>query len=335
MDPILGSALIGGAFSGVNSLIGGISGSANNKKALAQQQNQFNQMMNWNKYVLDSTREREDNAYQRQANDMKLAGINPLMAGLQGGSASGGGIMPLPNGVDYLGFANSQNDAIANALNTATGGVADAVAKYQEGEKIQNDKTRIFNETIRNGVEMASIMKDIDVKEVQILAEYSGIDLRNAQIDKIQSEIHKVGSELETLAKQRERLEAEIKEINQSIGESKSRVETQKLERRLKETEMSQKQLMDEFYTSIKELTDGNDISVNGMMDILAGAVLGAPLAGAVKGTAGKIRKGAQVLGQKLKGKKGVTATPRMKINRTPQPREYTLRDGSMKRRYN
>lgn len=289
------SSLIGGAFSGLQSIAQGISGSINNKHALAQQQNQFNQMMDWNKYVLDSTREREDNAYQRQAQDMKLAGINPLMAGLGGGSASGGGLMGFPSGVDYIGAAANQNAAIDNALGRGLEGLqlAQEQARIkQEQQRIDNDKQRVVNETKKNGAEIANLMKDLDVKDIDILTKQMQLQLGNAELNKIHSETNKLGSEIETLAKQRQLLQ-------QQIDESKDRMKTNQLEREMRKLDKEYKTVMDRFYGAVNDIT-GDEDSTTQYIDLVAGLALGLPLAGGAKAVGTGLAKGIQGLAKKF-----------------------------------
>lgn len=65
MDPLIGAGLIAGA----GSLVSGLMGSSASAKALS-----------WNKKAQKITWQREDNAVQRRAADLKAAGMSPLLA---------------------------------------------------------------------------------------------------------------------------------------------------------------------------------------------------------------------------------------------------------------
>ena len=80
MDPILGGALIGGAAS----LIGGFMNRDAARDASATNQASAREQMTFQK-------EMSDTAYQRSMKDMKLAGLNPMLAYQQGGASSPGG----------------------------------------------------------------------------------------------------------------------------------------------------------------------------------------------------------------------------------------------------
>lgn len=79
-------------------LITGIIDAVQRKRERQDQLDIYNQSVLRQDRENQLMREREDNAIQRQAVDMKAAGINPLLAGnLGGASASAGGVMSMPS----------------------------------------------------------------------------------------------------------------------------------------------------------------------------------------------------------------------------------------------
>lgn len=102
---------IGGGLA--TSIAGGLLSHWSQSKMLEKQQefiSRENQIM----------REREDNAIRRQVSDMIAAGINPMLAGMQGGAtAQQGGMIGLQSGVDWIGALNSANDTIQGSVANA------------------------------------------------------------------------------------------------------------------------------------------------------------------------------------------------------------------------
>lgn len=105
MDPILGGALIGGAAS----LIGGFLNRDAAASSSSQNQASAREQMTFQK-------EMSDTSYQRSMKDMKLAGLNPMLAYQQGGASSPGGASAAavtPDMSDAAGgLAASARDAI-------------------------------------------------------------------------------------------------------------------------------------------------------------------------------------------------------------------------------
>lgn len=96
-------------------------------------------------------REREDNAIRRQMSDMIAAGINPMLAGMQGGAtAQQGGLIGLQSGVDWIGALNSANDTIQGAMANANEMMKtpSQIAKTKaEAAKIGEEITRLIELT--------------------------------------------------------------------------------------------------------------------------------------------------------------------------------------------
>lgn len=115
MDPVIGGALIGGA----SSLLGGILGSSSARKAQHQQNlwnlSLYREAREWDKSLADTE-------VQRRVNDLKNAGLNPMLAA--GDGASSGSPAPIPGSAqgDIEG-AKMKASGIANAVNSGLSAV--------------------------------------------------------------------------------------------------------------------------------------------------------------------------------------------------------------------
>lgn len=137
---------IGGGLA--TSIAGGLLSHWSQSKMLEKQQDfisKENQIM----------REREDTAIRRQMNDMIAAGINPMLAGMQGGApAQQGGMVGLQSGVDWIGALNSAND-------TMQGAVANANEMLKTPSQIAKTKA----EALKIGEEVKRLIKLTPIEE--------------------------------------------------------------------------------------------------------------------------------------------------------------------------
>lgn len=160
--------IIGGALSAITSGVG---------MGLQAHQNKKNQERE--DKIRRETWEREDNAVQRRAKDMEMAGINPLLAAGDPAQASTGGAVTGQNAPSTEGLAGS----IQNA-----GQIADQMAMAKKMQVLAEQK---------QDAEIAKIEAETEGK----LKENEGADDRNEQVrlqnEKIKRENEKIGAEIE------------------------------------------------------------------------------------------------------------------------------------------
>lgn len=137
---------IGGGLA--TNIVGGLLSHWSQSKMLQKQQDfisRENQIM----------REREDNAIRRQVSDMIASGINPMLAGMQGGAgAQQGGMVGLQSGVDWIGALNSANDTIQGSL-----------ANANEMMKTPSQIAKTKAEAAKLGEEVMKIVKLTPIEE--------------------------------------------------------------------------------------------------------------------------------------------------------------------------
>ncbi len=84
--------MIGSIIGGIGSLIGGVSQSVGAANAIKQEDRNYEQrqrLMEYQKQTQQTTWEREDNAVSRRVDDLKNAGLSPVLAAGQGAASSG------------------------------------------------------------------------------------------------------------------------------------------------------------------------------------------------------------------------------------------------------
>lgn len=100
-------------------------------------------------------REREDTAIRRQMNDMIASGINPMLAGMQGGAGTQqGGMIGLQSGVDWIGALNSANDTVQGSL-----------ANANEMVKTPSQVAKTKAEALKIGEEVKKLIKLTPIEE--------------------------------------------------------------------------------------------------------------------------------------------------------------------------
>ncbi len=100
-------------------------------------------------------------AYQRTVKDMRAAGINPMLAYMQGGASSPGGAMP------------SVEDVISPAVSSAMHGM-----RMRADLKLVKEQTKT---TLQKGLESQAITSESYAKAQKVMAETLGIQSDNVK----------------------------------------------------------------------------------------------------------------------------------------------------------
>lgn len=167
-----------------------------NKKALEQGDDNLQmqkEQMEYTKQLNEEIMKREDTAYQRQVNDLRKAGLSPLMTE-NGGAGSGGVLTP---------YETPQNTTDYNALGTN------------------------FNTTIEQFQQHKFQQQELDIRNKDSNA---NVDKTNAETEGIL--IDNLTKEEEHLA-MLEQIKTKTNEIREQISEVKARIENMKKEHAL------------------------------------------------------------------------------------------------------
>lgn len=234
----------GGLAGGIAGIMGSVMGYKQQQAALQQQRAQFIQQMKYAKWVQETTWNREDSAVQRMANDMKLAGINPLMAGGMGGSPTGS-MMAQPAGVDYIGGAAS----MAGNLNAGIGNIGNILGAMQDrglkNKEIENNKEKIDQDIKESGSRIEKNLSDMTVNEFQNKLTQAQIPVQIEQAKLLQQEFKKAT--------------AEIRRIDQDIANMKKQGYGITLDNQTKKYQLEKEKTMSTLYKNANKILDDVD----------------------------------------------------------------------------
>lgn len=150
------------------------------------QQQMFEKTMQWQKNENAIMRQREDTAVQRRQADLAAAGINPLLAGSSGASASGGGIVSPPSVViptvqaPQIGqyFARA-GDAISQSFKTRA-----EIDNIRAGtNKVKAETRKVYEDTLKTVADTALVKSQTDAQRQAVKKLQKEMELIGSQID--------------------------------------------------------------------------------------------------------------------------------------------------------
>lgn len=144
-DPITASAIASAIGSGVSAgsgIVGSIISGVQNAKARELQKQMYEEQFDYAKAQDILRMEREDNAIQRQMEDLEQAGINPLLAGSMGGSSAlAGGTLPSM----YTPVQSNVGEIIANTGTNVQRGLQQ-YAELKEQSRVNTSRIELNEE---------------------------------------------------------------------------------------------------------------------------------------------------------------------------------------------
>lgn len=142
MDPIIGSALIGGGAG----LLKGVGDFITGQKNYEVQKD----LLNYQKAAQEESWRREDNAVQRRVADLKAAGLSPVLAAGSAASSSAPIQMSAPKDETNLGNVGAQAIEKALAMSQMAKTNMDMLVQQAQLGKLESET---IGQKIRNGIE--------------------------------------------------------------------------------------------------------------------------------------------------------------------------------------
>lgn len=156
----------------------------------------------WQQKNLDITRQREDNAIQRRAADLKAAGINPFMAGIEGqGAAAIGAPMPVTP-------VNVKSDAGKIISGNQSGNNAIAMAQIISQQQNLASQTELNKALTQKATEEAKTTDALRDKQVGNLDSVTA--LNQQQIENLKKQIPNIDADTQNKLQNVEYLKSNI-----------------------------------------------------------------------------------------------------------------------------
>lgn len=161
MAPLIGAALIGGGAS----LLGGMMGSSGAKKANAAMERQAQRSMEFEQWMSST-------AHRREVDDLRAAGLNPILSGTGGMGAS-----------TAKGAMAAQVNEMQPLENAANAGAASATQWMRTSEEVKNMREARFNTQQDSALKQAQTEKansEINLLRESVREAKASADIREA-----------------------------------------------------------------------------------------------------------------------------------------------------------